>query len=84
MPRLKEAGSLSCPFCTDRHSTVFWTTAPDDLPASLAGLNIIRRGRKCTRCGSNYTTIELLEEEFDQLKRPPRRGAVRPALGGKF
>lgn len=42
------------------------------LPASLKGLNITRRYYQCDDCEKRFSTIEMLEEEFDDLKRPKR------------
>ncbi len=43
------------------------------LPQALQGLNIVRRRRRCLTCTRIFFTIEMLENDFNELKRPPGR-----------
>jgi len=43
------------------------------VPIALRGLNITRRKRVCLDCGWTFFTIEMLEIDFDELRKPPGR-----------
>jgi transcriptional regulator NrdR family protein len=69
--------------CKSRNVTVRKTWRADDgkLAASLRGLNINRRQIHCNDCGNNFTSIEMWEHEFDEMRRPrplDPAGLLRP------
>lgn len=43
------------------------------LPKQLQGLNVQRRRIRCLDCHSSFFTIEMLENDFDNMRRPPGR-----------
>lgn len=48
-----------------------YLTAVNTMPTKhLEGLNIKRRWRKCDTCHKRFATIEMLEDDFDRLKKP--------------
>ncbi len=63
---------MNCPVCKDPRSRVLRTDGPDSekIPIDLRGLNIERRQRICSACAKTYFTLEMLEDEFNLLKKP--------------
>lgn len=53
--------------------TTFKESHNRGLTKELQGLNINRRRYKCKNCGESLYTIEMLESDFETLKRPTGR-----------
>ena len=61
------------------HVTHHYNCNHERLPRDLRGLNVTRRRLQCLECGFRFWSIELPEEEYDELKRPPSRLAQQHA-----
>ncbi len=78
---------MLCPEADCQHSETSVTAVQQPnsirLPKALRGLNLTRRLRECDLCGARFSTIEVLEDEFHRLKRPPGKLSLPVAkLGG--
>lgn len=77
---------MNCPrqSCQSPNTSVtrtFKSHSPQ-MTKALMGLNVNRRHMRCDECGEVFTTVEMLESEFDEMRRPPgrlevERGRVR-------
>lgn len=45
----------------------------DLITRELRGLNVSRRLYECLECEKRFATVEMLESDFDDMKRPPGR-----------
>lgn len=62
---------MQCPKCGNLNSgTVFLQGPTRPLPLQLRGLPLQRRRRRCLRCAELFWTVEILEDDFDRLKKP--------------
>jgi len=70
MPKL--SNRIFCPNCDGNDVRVTGTYGPRhaQLSRQLVGLNVIRRRIKCRECEGNFFTIEMIEDDFDKLKKP--------------
>lgn len=83
MPKPNKEGGIACPYCNHPHNRVVWKMMPTQLPKHLLSLNIMRRGLRCLKCGSDFKTVEMLEDDFEDLKRPARPGLRPVELSGR-
>lgn len=63
---------MRCPSCGSDDTGVLRTYGAQgrELPGELRGLVLMRRRRACFDCNGRFFTIEMPEEDFDELRKP--------------
>jgi len=71
---------MNCPRdkCASVNTIVLRTLHPmhERLPKIYKGHNLVRRTYRCEDCKLVFNSIEIAEEEYDDLKRPVRLQAA--------